>query len=116
RTLNLTNHLTVSSSKILVRAVLEKISSGIESGSFQNSMDFKQSFFPKIVRNELVLTTPGSIKIPLKIKLFDLSGKVLKTGIMGSGTMRINLSGLSSKIILLSVTHKGKIQVFKLLL
>lgn len=116
RTLNLTNHLTVSSSKILVRAVLEKISSGIESGSFQNSMDFKQSFFPKIVRNELVLTTPGSIKIPLKIKLFDISGKVLKTGIMGSGTMRINLSGLSSKIILLSVTHKGKIQVFKLLL
>lgn len=114
-TLNLTTHLTKNSSKIVVRAVLEKISSGIESGKYQKQMDCGQSFFPKIVRNELVLIAPVSIKVPLEIKLFDISGKVLKTSIMGPGNMRINLSGLSSKVVCLSVSHSGKRQVFKLL-
>ncbi|HEX3020540.1 MAG TPA: hypothetical protein VHP36_09565, partial [Chitinispirillaceae bacterium] len=103
-------------SKILIHAVLENITSGIESGKMQNTMDHKLLIHPKIVKNELIIKISGTIRVPLKIELFDITGKLFKVYRMESNCLRINLSGLSSKIILLSVRNGTKRQVFKLLL
>ncbi|HEX2956930.1 MAG TPA: CotH kinase family protein [Chitinispirillaceae bacterium] len=114
-TLNLTNHITKNSSKILICARLEKLSGGIGSDKLQKTLGCTLMLSPNIVRNELIIRTCGEIKVPLKVELFDISGKVLTTCRMESGNLHLNLSGLSSNILLVSMTNGGNRQIFKIL-
>lgn len=112
----LTNQISKDKSKILIRAVLEKLQSGNESGKIQRMRNCELLLSPKIVKNELIIKIPGAIKVPLKVELFDINGKLLKICHMESSYLRLNLSGLSSKVLVLSVRSGISKQVFKLLL
>jgi hypothetical protein len=114
--INLTNHITKNKSKILVRAVLEKLPSDIEPGKKQKTMNCKLLVSPKIVKKELIINVSGFVKGTLDIELFDISGKVIKTCKIEPGYSRLNLSGLSSKVLILSVRNGVTKQSFKLLL
>ncbi|MDO5576365.1 MAG: CotH kinase family protein, partial [Fibrobacter sp.] len=113
--LDLTDAIAVKKSGVLVHAVLENVNADGRNIT-KKLTNGKNVIVPRIIRNELVIKNSGIQHDIYNVEIFDISGKVLKTAVMQSGNLRLNLSGLSSRVILLSVKNGINRQVFKLLL
>lgn len=112
--LDLTNRITGTNQKIYVRAVFEKLLNSIGEEKQQNKRNW-YVFPPKINGDDLTIKINGVIHKPLKVEIFDFKGNLMKSSQMKSNNLLINLKGIPSTVLLVSVTKGSERQVFKVI-
>lgn len=107
--IDLTGYISSLTTKLLVHAVLDKDFKKI------NSLQNRNKFSHTIKGKDFVLNMPITTESPVFVKLFNIQGKLLKSTMMKTRTLRMDISDISSQLIIVRIYAKNQNHSFQLL-